>query len=380
MEKAILLGSSFSALPILKNLKTLNLYVIVCGNNPNDVCVNLADEYLNVNYANKENLYKELKNKKFDYLIPSCNDLAYISGSYIAEKLSLPGYDSYKTANLIFKKNFYRKFLNKNNIRSPKLINLNHKLKYPFIIKPIDSFSGKGIFKINNAIEMQNTKIDSILNSKRSKIVAEEYIKGTLHSHSAFIKKNKIIADFFVDEFCTTYKYQVNCSNYPSLISARIKTDVRSEISKIINLLNLKNGLFHTQFIIKKNEIYIVESMRRCPGDLYPELIIKSTNHNYWKYYISSFLGEDVKLKPRMNKIKNIGRHTISSLDNFLMQSIQIKPNNFKNIEYIPLKKVGDEIESAPNDKAGILFVELKSKDKLKKIEKFSSQIKILYD
>ena len=114
MQIAILLGTSYSSLPILKNLKKLNLFVIACGNNPKDVCVSLADEYIKIDYSNKQKLYLKLKERKFDFLIPSCNDFAYISGSYIAEKLCLPGYDSHKVANKIFQKNYFRKFLIKN--------------------------------------------------------------------------------------------------------------------------------------------------------------------------------------------------------------------------------------------------------------------------
>ena len=60
----------------------------------------------------------------------------------------------------------------------------------------------------------------------------------------------KIIMNFFVDEFCTAYKYQVNSSNSPSTLNKKIKKEVVNAISKIILLLELNDGLLHTQFIV----------------------------------------------------------------------------------------------------------------------------------
>lgn len=377
MQIAILLGTSYSSIPILKNLKKLNLFVIACGNNPKDVCVSLADEYIKIDYSNKQKLYLKLKEKKFDFLIPSCNDFAYISGSYIAEKLCLPGYDTHKVANKIFQKNYFRKFLIKNKIPSPKYINLNNKIAYPFLIKPVDSFSGKGIAKIANLKELDCAMKTSIINSRSKKVLAEEYIDGSLHSHSAFIKDKKIIMNFFVDEFCTAYKYQVNSSNSPSTLNKKIKNEVINAISKIIVLLELNDGLLHTQFIVNGNSFYIIESMRRCPGDLYPHLIEKSTNHNYWEYYVLPFVNKKIVIKKIENKLKYFSRHTISSENNFLLQSIKFKTKDFKEVEYFPLKQVGENIEAAPNGKAGIIFFELNSVYGLAKTKNLLVNLKV---
>ena len=59
--------------------------------------------------------------------------------------------------------------------------------------------------------------------SKSGAVIAEEFVDGKLYSHSAFIKNKKIVVDFFVNEYCTVYPYQVNSSNISKQLSQKIQ-------------------------------------------------------------------------------------------------------------------------------------------------------------
>lgn len=365
MKTVLLIGSSYSSLPILFYLKKLKYRVYVCGAYKNDPAHLYADKSFFIDYSKKEELLRLCINEHFDFIVPSCNDYAYNSASFVADKLkNFCGFDNFETTMLLHTKSKFRKYLIENNFSSPKKYNNIDKLDFPVLIKPNAQFSGRGIIKINNENELKN--INNIENC-----VIEEYVEGDLYSHSVFIKNGKIEKDFFVREVCSVYEYQVDISWVESLNANLIKK-IRNEINRLIKQLNLTDGLLHTQFIVNENNFYLIETMRRCPGDLYGELIKKSTNFDYIKYYVEPFINKQNNFDFE-SKEKNIIRHTISTAFDINFRSLYFDRGN---IEFYPLKESGYITKKAPYDKIGILFYEIES---LNEIKKSISKIKQIY-
>ncbi len=363
-KKVLLLGSSFSALPILKYLQENNFEVTVCGCIKSDPCHNFADNSIYINYLDVNKVEQEVKSKKYDYIVPSSNDTSYLTCSKIAKKFNFLGIDSIEVTNIIHNKEFFRNFCQKYNAISPKFetISLSNSkdilLNFPLLVKPTDSFSGKGITKVNNQLELTSAlnRIREVSND--DSCVIEEFVDGTLHSHSAFVRNGEIVIDFFVDEFCTTYPYQVNCSNFPSRLSTILRNSVKNEIARIIQNLNLVDGLLHTQFISNKEKFWIIESMRRAPGDLYGHMINLSNGFDYTAFYVNPFVGiknENFKIEGGLEK--PISRHTVSGKEKCYPVSLNIK-FPCKNIEIVNLKTTGQIMDGAPFDKHSILFFE----------------------
>ena len=363
MKKVLLVGSSFSALPILFLLKEKGFHVSVCGILKNDPCHYYSDESYFLDYSIKENLLKLASDIKFDFIVPTCNDYSYLSSSWVANQLGFPGFDSNEITNVIHNKLLFREETKSINLPSPQLFNessifedfFNSHGSFELLIKPVDSFSGKGVSKIDNQKDLENAIREAKYHSRTGSTLIEEFVNGSLHSHSAFITSNQISLDFFVDEYCTVYPYQVNCSNHPSKLNEIIKNKVRDSINKLIQKFNLTDGLLHTQFIVKNENVWIIECMRRCPGDLFGYLIEKSTGVNYTNLYVASFINENSSNFKSNESNQFYGRHTISSINNLINFSFRHNiPCN--EMEIIQLKTSGEKLKQAPYDKLGIVF------------------------
>lgn len=373
-DRVLCIGSSFSAIPVLFVLKKYGFEVAVCGNQMNDPCHQYADESFYIDYSNKDELYKLVEQEKFKYIIPTCNDYSYISASYVANKLGYPGFDSDSTVQIIHTKDAFRKYTTENKIKAPRFCKFNSSdgveclysinLDYPLIVKPANVFSGRGVSKVNNRNDLNEALKFAYANSFSENIVVEEFKNGTLHSHSAFIKNGKIFTEFFVDEFCTVYPYQVNCSNHPSCLNEDARRNVRGNIIKMISSLHLADGLLHTQFIYDGDakEIWIIESMRRAPGDLYGKLIERSTGFDYFDAYVRPFIEKELLTDFKVGSEKYYGRHTVSVAENSSCFSFVNKIPG-KNMETVMLKNSGMPVEAAPYDKLAIIFSEFDSAD-----------------
>lgn len=376
-NRVLLVGSSFSAMPLFSFLKKSGYEVAVCGGYKDDPCHIYADKSFFVDYSKKEELLKLCKKERFDFIVPSCNDYAYNSSSYVSSKLKrFSGFDEYKTTMKLHTKNGFRELMENLKLSSPRILKYDkHKeeLNYPILVKPNISFSGIGIKKISNKKDFYKIikEIDT------TNITIEEFVDGSLHSHSAFISNGKICIDFFVDEFCKTYPYQVDTSFMSKKISNKIRDKIREEITILIKSLNLNDGLLHTQFIANKDKFWLIETMRRCPGDLYGELIRKTSGFDYVKAYCDPFLKKNISNPKSKTREKFVLRHTIS-------MPRKIRYKSFKHtipsdeVEFFPLKESAYVLEKAPFDKTGIIFAEFKSKKLLiKNAKEIKKHIKI---
>ncbi len=368
MKKALLIGTSFSAAPIYFALKKRGLHVTVCGGVRTDPCHQYADSSIYIDYSNPQDLYEVIKNKDFDYIVPSCNDYSYLSASQVANKMGFPGYDSEETTAVLHTKKLFREKTAAFKLKAPKTFlnsnNIKRDLKFPCLVKPVDSFSGRGVIKIKEYDELHDAVQMAKESSRTGEIVIEEYVSGSLHSHSAFISNKKITIDFFVDEYCTNYPYQVNCSNYPSLIKDSIRLSVRLEMEKLAKELDIADGLLHTQFISNGDDFWIIECMRRCPGDLYGGLIERSTGVSYTDLFVKPFIGEDYEDEITKLHEYYCGRHTISTSVPIVNFSFTTKMK-MDNLEIVQLKGCGERLEPAPFDKLAIIFTKFENSSEM---------------
>lgn len=364
MKSALLVGSSSSAAPIFFLLKKRGLHVSVCGSLKTDPCHQYADASYYIDYSDREALMGLVEERNFDYIVPTCNDYSYMSSAWFAKKLGYPGFDNYDVAAIIHTKNEFRRITNQYGIPAPRAKSYQFgkpidigELKYPLLVKPSDSSGGRGVTKVMDLSELLAATEKARQSSRCEEIVLEEFVDGALHSHSAFIQNREIVADFFVDEFCTVYPYQVNCSNHPSRLANTIQSAVRATMSQLVKQLELQDGLLHTQFITNSDQYWIIECMRRCPGDLYGSLIERSTATSYMDYFVRPFLGEVILPEVRPVAHKPIGRHTISvpyPLSAYTFS--HIIPAS--QVQITPLKNSGERMKAAPFDKLAILFAE----------------------
>lgn len=370
--RVLLIGSSFSAMPVLMFLKKQEYHVSVCGGLKSDPCHIYADESFYVDYSKRDDLLDLCQDNDFDFIIPTCNDCSYNAASFVSTKLSkYHGFDTDSVTTILHSKNGFKSFLIKNKLPTPKILknvtkdNLrSSSLSYPLLVKPDDSFSGKGITKIHKKSELSAAVIVAEKSSKSGNIVIEEFVSGNLYSHSAFIQDGAILVDFFVDEYCTTYPYQVDSSCVSHFLSEDIRNNVRRDVQKIIKKLSLTNGLLHTQFIADNINIWLIETMRRCPGDLYGTLIERSTDFDYTRFYCNPFLNIKNIKNSKKTKTHYIARHTVSSVKKSIFKSFKYK-TPLDNVDIFPLKKSGETLEEAPYDKAGIVFNEFETKGAL---------------
>jgi biotin carboxylase len=362
MAKVLLVDTNFSSAPLFSELERLGHEVHVVSRSTNDCLTKISKNFWLIDYSDTVELKNLLKSEKFDYIIPGCTDLSYTSCSTINDG-QFPGIETPEIERLLNNKESFRKIASSLRLPTPAVQEYSETgLKWPVIVKPVDSYSGKGITVIekeDKTLLMGAISLACEVSSSK-KYLIEDYIKGQLYSHSAFIEKKNIVADFIVQEDCSINPFVVDTSRVISNPNSRIQTQMRDAIEKLAVALSLKDGLVHTQFIDDGKNVWLIEITRRCPGDLYSQLIELSTGFPYAKAYIAGFLGGGILGKITTRENAEIIRHTITVSDEQFFS--HIKFNKSAYVERFTILNVsGDLLQRSPLSRVGILFLKAHS-------------------
>lgn len=368
MKKILINGGGYADIPLIKAAKELGFYVITTGNNENEIGHKFSHFYIKADYSNKTEIFNIVKKNNIDYIVPNCNDFSILTASYVMEQTGQNYFDSFKITKLIHHKDLFRKFAIENELPTPKALSFNsfkeiesYKLSnfpLPCIIKPVDLTGGKGVNIAKTYDEILKYANIAFNISKEKKVIIEEFIDGEHYSCFLFIHNKKIKLNFFAKEYYFKNNFLVAGAVSEYGLSCNVKNIIYQNIENMINLLNLKDGIMHIQFILKNNIPYFIEITRRSPGDLYLKLIDYSLGIDVSKLIIKANCNilndDDFNIEYKQNRIL---RHCVMSEENGIFEKINLD-NSLKNnlIEIFPIMKSGDSIENYLIQKMAILF------------------------
>jgi len=363
-KTALILDAGFASLPLQQAVKTAGFRTLVCSGKAHDAGMLTADITCEQNYADSEAVLKIAQQHKVAALLPGVTDVSYLSGCRVAHSLGLPGFDAPDVSDTIFLKDKFRAWALSKGLPVPQAAWTDEQarqLNLPLLVKPVDAYSGNGITKVTDWA-MLDAAIETARNASPGKqYVVENFCEGALYSHSAFIRNGEIVCEFFIDEYCTVYPWQVNSSSLSQNLSPDMRDSVSECMQSIVSDLRLVDGLLHTQFIASEDQFWLIELTRRCPGDLYSRLIELSTGVNYAGWFVAPFLGKSSPAVPRRPvQTRNIARHTVSVNRAMRFTGFAFKSLPADLIEVIPLTRPGTLVQPAPGDRAGLIFAEFR--------------------
>ncbi len=357
MTRTLLVDTNRAAVPIYRALCDMGHEVWVVGGKPSETLAKLASHYVQLDYSDAHQLASFVADKGFDYLVPGCTDLSYnvcaeINGG------RFPGIDSPASTNAINSKSEFRNVCARLGVSIPRVLSPEQAASAEsVIVKPVDSFSGRGMTVLRSAVadNLGRALETACKASKTGNAIIEEFVTGQLFSHSAFVRDGKVVADFIVQEDCVTNPFAVDTSRVASDFPVEMLESLRAGILRLASSLKLADGLIHTQFIARGDRYWIIEMTRRCPGDLYSLLIEFSTGYSYAASYAAPFIGKEAVSQADVRVRERITRHTVTSRDGASLWGFRFAmPVDIRL--FVPLATSGDFIGPSPDGRAGIFF------------------------
>lgn len=356
--KVLLADTNRAAVPIYQALRQAGHQAWVVGRDPGEPLAKICPHFVRMDYADTARLAALVKKHRFGALIPGCTDVSYRACAEVSRG-RFPGIDHPQAFDTLQRKDRFRDLAESLGIPVPPTWHLAARQDFSgLMVKPVDSFSGKGMTLLQ---QPKPRDISAAIRKARQssatgKFIVEHFVPGQLHSHSAFLRGGRIVADFFVQEDCVAHPFAVDLSRMALKVPNRIKDQLRRDITQLMQALSLQDGLLHAQFILSRGRYWLIEVTRRCPGDLYSLLVEYATGFPYAAAYVAPFLGAQAPRR-RRGKNKFIIRHTVSPQNHQAGFWGLRFHRPMEPIHFIPLAKPGDCLPAGPAGRAALMFL-----------------------
>lgn len=364
----VLVDAGFSARPLKQALESSGYRVHTVGARSTDALAMENPRHHFLDYSNVNDLCRLIEQLKPTAVLPGCTDLSYEVCCQLAESGLVEGFESSDSLRQLHDKAAFRALCQRHHIFSPQtFVSIDEALSAAcsLVIKPTDAFSGKGITILEAPTRASiRSAQEAAMGASRSKnCVMEECVKGQLFSFSAFLSAGSVDQAFTVIEFGFVNPLVVDTSFVVHAESTEIILARYTEV--LCAALGITNGLFHVQYILTADGPCLIEVTRRCPGDLYSELIYRTSGFDYAARYTSGFLeatSPAVSKSPNDTCYNHVIRHTVTGNKTGYLASLEFKKSEALKGWY-PLAVSGAAMAPSPAGRVGVAFYGVNSSE-----------------
>lgn len=371
VKRLLIAGGGYADIPLIRAGQALGYHVISSGNRAEDLGHQVSDSYHPADFADPQAMLRVAEQENIDAVCACCNDFSAISAAYVAEQMGLPGHDSFETTQLIHHKDSYRRFALDHDIPTPwassfqtleSALAASADFRYPLMVKPVDLTGGKGINRVDSAAHIKAALRQAFAISRAKRVVVEEFIEGSRHGLSTFIRDGQVVFHFADNEHYYLNQYLVSAASTPAQVPAAAIDSLIAQSERIAKTLALRDGIFHIQYILREQQPVIIEICRRPPGDLYIELVRHATGVDYPNWLVRAAAGLDCSALSQHPPTGCYTRHCVMTDHTGSVNDVHFSDEIAANvIERFMWWKPGDRVEDILTAKFGIVFLKFAS-------------------
>lgn len=313
--KVLVLAGGFDQIALIQELKRRGNKVILADYLDNPPAKNFADTFYQISTLDEQAIYELAKDENVDLITTACTDQALMTVASVSEKAGLPCYLGSETARRVTNKFYMKQKFREYEIPSSNWTILTDETdlevalvtfkRYPYIVKPCDCNSSKGVVKVNDRKSLETAVQQAFVLSRSKKVIVEDYVSGTEISVDAWIKEGmpQILA---VTE---TGKMQENedgftiyQSRYPVNLSKEQEKHLYEIVKKISMAFELKTCPLLVQAIVGQDGINVIEFSARMGGGSKYKLVEYLSGIDIMKAYVDLVTEEAV---PEIRPVKS---------------------------------------------------------------------------
>lgn len=287
-KRLMLLGGLRYLLPVIEEAHKLGVHVITADYLPDNFAHKYSDEYCNVSIIDKEAVLKAARELQIDGILSHAVDPGVVSAAYVAEQMGLPFQCSYKAACILQDKSLFRKFLADNGFNCPHAKGYNKAedalndvdyFEWPVIVKPVDSAGSKGVTKVEDPKDLPAAIETALVSSISKNFIIEDFLEkeGFSAGSESFVVDGKLLYNGIYDQYFNdeaSNPYTPSAEVWPSVMRKEHQEEIKSELQRLVTLLDITTGLFNVECRVCKNgKAYLMEVSPRAGGNRLAEML-----------------------------------------------------------------------------------------------------------
>ena len=302
MKKLLILGGFPQMIDIVFAAKDMGVYTIVADRDENSPAKRFADEVLNVSTDNIEYLVNFAEEKQIDGVFTGFEDFNIHIACELCNRLNLPFYATKKQLEIVTDKNNFKQECKKYKVPVIEQYSLEEAIalqKYPYIVKPADSYGSRGITVCKTKEELKKGFEKALLSSSSKTAVIERFISTDYGTELFYtIVNGNIYLTATADRHTvrtesTTVPLPV-AEVFPSKHQQEMIETIDVDIRKMLKGMGIRNGLVLIQSLYENGDFYVYEMAYRFTGEQHYRLVEKQKGIKLAKFMIKLALSEDV--------------------------------------------------------------------------------------
>ena len=293
---------------------------------PDNIAHRYSDEYHNVSIIDKDAVLALAQELQIDGIMSFAVDPGVVAAAYTAEKMGLPFQCSYEAACILQNKSRFRQFLADNGFNVPnargyseagEALNDIDYFNWPVIVKPVDSAGSKGVTRVDDPAQLPAAIAHALDCSPSRHFIIEDFLEK--EGYSSDTDSFSVDGDLVFCTFNNQYfdadaenEYTPAAYSWPSSLSQDVQDELRSELQRLVSLLDMKTGLYNIETRLCTNgKAYIMEVSPRAGGNRLIEMLKYVTGEDIVERATLAAVGE--KFQP-VNRGADQSRQSIVEL------------------------------------------------------------------
>ncbi len=303
MKKIMILGASYSLVPLIRAAKRLGYYTIVTSIPGDYPGFSVADETCLCDITKPEDVLEAARARGISGIATCCMDVGLRSQGYVASALGLPG-PSWETVQVCTDKAKMKQAFQREGVNTAAYFRITcqedledacGRLRFPVIIKAVDQMGGRGIFRCDTREELFSSYPKTMAATREDYCIVEEFLQGMMFGTEVMVEDGQIA--YFLpsgDELNSRNPFFLMGHHTPCEEVQPFERKIREQIERVIRAYGVKNSPMNFDLMLLDGEIYVIEATARAGATCLPELVGIHFGVNYYEMLIRLCAGEKV--------------------------------------------------------------------------------------
>ncbi len=273
----LMLGGGPGQLPVIRRLKASGIRVVLQDRDLSCPGAALADELVHADTCNVECAEDAALRFAVDGVLTSGTDQPVYAAARSAQKRGCPSFLNPEQALVLTDKEWMKNTLAREGIAVPRYRIISaadsrsclNGLKAPYVVKPVDSQGQRGVLKFSDEKLFEQYKKESLVWSRRGRLVVEEYCEKREVTVSGWVYHGETSIWAISDRVTRDFDAHIGvclAHRYPSFYGSRHEQEIRRLTNRCVHALGIEEGPIYFQFFICDDGILVNETAARLGG------------------------------------------------------------------------------------------------------------------
>jgi len=287
-KRLLILGGMRISCEIVRKAKAMGIYTLVADYNKieDSPGKQIADEAVDLSVIDVDAVVAYIKNNNIDGVFVGFNDMLLPYYAEICQRTGLPCYGTKEQFETLIAKDQYKALCRQFGVPTIPEYDINDEhIKYPVLVKPVDSSGSRGITICHNRQELDEAVEIGRKASKTGKVLIERYMDGrevtvfwTFQDGNYYLSA---LANRHVKHNQGTDVIPLPVGyTFPSVYLPKYRAEVEDNCKRMFKHLGLKDGMMFMQCKVEDGTCYVYDLGYRLTGSLEYKILERVCGYN----------------------------------------------------------------------------------------------------